>query len=278
MPVMIRNNDATELCITKGQEGFVVGWHDSKGPHGKRVLDTLFVKLDSPPQLVHIPGLPNNVVPLVRGKRTVECVFPSDLKESVEREQVWVIPNFAMTAHAAQGKTRPYNVVHLNSCHNHMAYYTALSRSASAEGTIIIQGFDSKVISRGCSGYLRQEFRELELLDDITRLRFKRQLPNHIDGKLRSTVICQFQAWKGSNYVPSKTDAALKWSLNDPMQIHPANHDCSWQIVDRSKRSKKEGSATTFVPAKGTVSITPKRKNTVATDVSSPSKKPRTVT
>ncbi|HXP51396.1 MAG TPA: AAA family ATPase, partial [Bacteroidia bacterium] len=26
MPVMIRNNDATELCITKGQEGFVVGW------------------------------------------------------------------------------------------------------------------------------------------------------------------------------------------------------------------------------------------------------------
>ena len=25
MPVMIRNNDATELCITKGQEGFVAG-------------------------------------------------------------------------------------------------------------------------------------------------------------------------------------------------------------------------------------------------------------
>jgi len=46
MPVMIRNNDATELCITKGQEGFVVGWQAEKGPHGKRVLDTLFVKLD----------------------------------------------------------------------------------------------------------------------------------------------------------------------------------------------------------------------------------------
>jgi hypothetical protein len=26
MPVMIRNNVATELCITKGQEGFVYGW------------------------------------------------------------------------------------------------------------------------------------------------------------------------------------------------------------------------------------------------------------
>jgi hypothetical protein len=26
IPVMIRNNDATELCITKGQEGIIVGW------------------------------------------------------------------------------------------------------------------------------------------------------------------------------------------------------------------------------------------------------------
>jgi hypothetical protein len=26
MPVIIRNNDATELCITHGQEGFVSGW------------------------------------------------------------------------------------------------------------------------------------------------------------------------------------------------------------------------------------------------------------
>src|SRR6266487_3635204 len=128
MPVMIRNNDATELCITKGQEGFVVGWQSSKGPHGRKVLDTLFVKLDNPPQVVQIPGLPDNVVPLVRNTKTVECVFPSDIKESVERQQVWVLPNFAMTAHAAQGKTRPFNVVHLNSCSSHMAYYTALSQ------------------------------------------------------------------------------------------------------------------------------------------------------
>lgn len=26
MPVMLQNNDATEICITKGQEGFVAGW------------------------------------------------------------------------------------------------------------------------------------------------------------------------------------------------------------------------------------------------------------
>ena len=25
LPVMIHNNDATELCITKGQEGYIIG-------------------------------------------------------------------------------------------------------------------------------------------------------------------------------------------------------------------------------------------------------------
>jgi hypothetical protein len=124
-------------------------------------------------------------------------------------EQVSVLPNFAMTAHVSQGKTRPYNVVHLNSCFNHMSYYSSLSRSASAAGTMIIQGFDSKVIKRGCSEYLRQEFREQELLDEITRLRYKRKLPTHIEPSTRCTMIQEFQLWKGTHYLPSKTHAAL---------------------------------------------------------------------
>src|SRR5438046_9286569 len=82
MPVMIRNNDATELCITKGQEGFVVGWQATKGPHGKQVLDTLFIELENPPQLVQIPGLPPNVVPVVKSKKTIKCKFPSGLIEN----------------------------------------------------------------------------------------------------------------------------------------------------------------------------------------------------
>jgi hypothetical protein len=239
MPVMIRNNDATELCITKGQEGIVVGWQSSRGSFGKQVLDTLFVRLDSPPQVVQIPGLPDNVVPLVRSTKTVECIFPSDLKESVERQQVWVLPNFAMTAHAAQGKTRPFNVVHLNSCRDHMAYYTALSRSASAAGTIIIQGFDANVITRRCSGSLRQEFRELELLDDITRLKYEGELPELVNGSTRNDLIDQFKQWKGDLYVPEHTDASLRWSANDPMHL--------------SMSSKAKGS---YIPAKGSKPIT----------------------
>src|SRR3954453_16078682 len=238
MPVMIRNNNAIELCITKGQEGFVVGWQDSKGPFGKKVLDTLFVMLDNPPQAVQIPGLPENVVPLVRSTKTVQCVFPSDLKESVERQQVWVLPNFAMTAHAAQGKTRPFNVVYLNSCRDHMAYYTALSRSASAAGTIIIQGFDANIITRGCSGYLRQEFRELELLDDITRLKYEGKPSDFVTGSTRNDLISQFKQWKGDHYVPDHTDISLRWSANDPMHL---------PVLRKAKGS--------YVPAKGSKPI-----------------------
>ena len=49
LPVMIRNNDATECCITKGAEATVASWQSSIGPYGQKVLDTLFVKLKHPP-------------------------------------------------------------------------------------------------------------------------------------------------------------------------------------------------------------------------------------
>ena len=131
MPVMIRNNDATKLCITKGQEGFVVGWQAEKGPHGKRVLDTLFVKLDKPAKTIQIPGLPENVVSLVKGAKTIKCIFPSDLKKDIERQQVHVLPNFAMTDYASQGKNRPKNVAHLSSCFTHMEYIALPLNSTS---------------------------------------------------------------------------------------------------------------------------------------------------
>ena len=42
---------------------------------------------------------------------------------------------------------------------DHLSYYTALSRSSTAEGTVVIQGFNLSKITCGASGYLRQEFR-----------------------------------------------------------------------------------------------------------------------
>ena len=91
MPVIIRNNDATELCIMKGQEGHVVGWQAGRGIHGQLVLNTLFIQLDKPVKGVKIDGLPESVVPITKGSKNVECIFSSNLKEYIYRSQVWVL-------------------------------------------------------------------------------------------------------------------------------------------------------------------------------------------
>ena len=189
MPVIIRNNNATELCITKGQEGHVVGWQAGKGPHGKNILDTIFTKPDQPAKTVNIDGLPENVVPITRGSKNVECIFSSDLKEYIQTSQIWVLPNFSMTDYTSQGKTTPKNPVDLSKGRSHQSYYTCLSRSATPSGTVIVQSFSPRLITCGASGYLRQEFRELELLDEITKLRYEGNLPHHIQGKFRNPLI-----------------------------------------------------------------------------------------
>ena len=66
-------------------------------------------------------------------------MLPSDHLVPVSRDQVLVLPNFAMTDYGAQGHTQPFNPVDLSQCTIHQLYYTCLSCSASAEGTIIVQ-------------------------------------------------------------------------------------------------------------------------------------------
>ena len=249
LPVMIRNNDATELCITKGQEGHIVGWKSGIGSKGQVVLDTLFVKLDHPAKNINIEGLPENVVPLMKIKKSVKCTFPNGVSIPVCRSQVHVLPNFAMTVYSSQGKTRPNNVVILNSCRDHLSYYTALSRSSTAEGTVIIQGFNPSKITCGASGYLRQEFRELELMDEISRLRFEDCLPSVINGHLRNAIIRQYQIFKGESYVPDIVPDTLKWTKSDPMNILKVQTNTPWCLIEKNKIKTK------YVLAAGTADI-----------------------
>jgi hypothetical protein len=216
LPIMIRYNFATEMCMTRGQEGFVHGWQSKIGSSGRSVLDTLFVKLKDPPSRVQVPGLPENVVPVYPTTTNVRVMLPNDEKYYVARTQVEVLVNFAMTDFASQGKTRPYNVSDLNNLRSHQSYYTALSRSATAEGTLILQGFEPRQIVGGCSGALRQEFRELELLDDVTRLQYSGKLPMSVDGDTRNNVVASFRKWKGAQYVPSSVHSSIKWSKRSP--------------------------------------------------------------
>ncbi|KAJ7124186.1 hypothetical protein C8R44DRAFT_551261, partial [Mycena epipterygia] len=203
MPVMIRNNDATELCITKGQESIVVGWQEATGNSGQKILDTLFVQLVKPPEDVNIVGLPTNVVALTRGSKKVYCSMKNDSMLHITRDQVAVLPNFAMTDYASQGKSRDFNVVDLNNCRTHYSYYTALSRSTCSDGTVLLQGISPAKITSGISGHLRQEFRELELLNEITALRFLNSLPDSIRGINRREILRSYHVWQ---------DHGARWS------------------------------------------------------------------
>jgi hypothetical protein len=285
MPVMLKYNDATECCITKGTEATVVGWQTEQGPEGQVALETLFVELKDPPKMIKINGLPINVVPITRHTTATMCYLPNDDQISLSRDQVLVLPNFAMTDYASQGRTRPNNIVDLNSCSSHQSYYTCLSRSASAAGTIIVQGFDPRIVTGGASGYLRQEFRELELLDEITRLKYENILPDYIVGDRRNTIIREFQRWKGTEYVPEHVHPSLKWNRQDPLHMLDDISDSPWQIIKNNKsdnenkvKRTKRSDTVGFIAAKGTIpvntdSCTQKRKRDVHEPELPPKKK-----
>jgi len=235
MPVMIRTNIATELCMMRGQEGVVYSWQAAVGSRGQKVLETLFIKLRDPPTTVKFDGLPENVVPLIRSTNPTRCTLPDDQVLAISRTQVEVLPCFAMTEYASQGKTRVKIVVDLNNTRSHQGFYTALSRGTSADGTLILQGFDTSKITGGASGALRQEFRELELLDEITRLRYEGKLPKSVnDDNKRSTLINAIRAHRGQSYVPKMCHPAIRWNKKDEF-LGWTLQDVDWQSVPSKK-------------------------------------------
>ncbi|KAH6894767.1 hypothetical protein BKA70DRAFT_1117490 [Coprinopsis sp. MPI-PUGE-AT-0042] len=260
LPVMIRNNSATEMCITKGQEGHVYSWQTTVGTKGQPMLETLFVELSNPPKKVSFKGLPENVVPILPTTTYgVQCSLHDGSKVFINRTQVEVLPNFAMTDFSSQGKTRQFNVIDAESCTDHQSFYTALSRGSTARGTLILQNFSPQSITGGIDSGLRQEFRSLEILDEITDLRYNGDLPEFIDGTHRKDLISAFRTWRGSKYVPKHTHKAIRWNKcskgdeweNDDSPIEP------WKLVvtDKSKnKSGRKGALTVeddYVPACG---------------------------
>jgi hypothetical protein len=201
MPVMIRNNEATDLCITRGQEGIVVGWNAREIPGfpGYKSLDTLFVELVRAPKQIQLGNLPPNVVPLTKIAHPITAKLPNGEMRKISRKQVPVLPNFSMTDYASQGKTREVNVVDLARCRSHQAMYTCLSRGKRAEDTLIVRDFPVSMMTGGISGWLRQEFRELNYLDKITELRFEGKLPDDIMQQTRWATIDNYKRWRNNN-------------------------------------------------------------------------------
>ncbi|EJD54880.1 hypothetical protein AURDEDRAFT_133191 [Auricularia subglabra TFB-10046 SS5] len=181
MPVIIKKNVATECGITNEGEGIVVGWESSQIEEDRESLDVLFIRLTNGTLNIQLDGLPPNVVPICAEEIKTLCKLPDDSVIMIRRRQVPVLPNFSMTDYSSQGKTRIYNVVDLLNLKSHQGYYTALSRSAFAKNTLILQGFNASRLQGGLQADLLAEFRDIEILNDITRLEFEGKLPRNVE-------------------------------------------------------------------------------------------------
>lgn len=100
-----------------------------------------------------------------------------------------------------------------------------------------MQGFHPLRITGGASGALRQEFRELELLDDITKLCYEHKLHQSVYGEHWNTLIGSLRHWKSLHYVPHVTHAAIRWSSKDPL-LETDVYDIPWKIVIQEKHQK----------------------------------------
>ena len=199
MPVMIKYNEATELCVTNGAEATVVGWVADSTESKRLVLRVLFVKLTNPASPVNVPGLPVNVVPLV--PRTYYLRTTIDGKSiSFRRSQIPILVNFGMTDYASQGRTRPFNVVDPRHCRSTQSLYTCLSRGASLSGLLLLNRLDVNKLRKGLNGHLREELDELEVLSDITEMKYEGRLHEQVQGQSRRQLLRSFYSVYGKSY------------------------------------------------------------------------------
>ncbi|EEB99865.1 hypothetical protein MPER_00346, partial [Moniliophthora perniciosa FA553] len=77
---------------------------------------------------------------------------------------------------------------------------------------------------------LRQEYRELELLDEITKRRYESSLPPSVYGNTRNSLIRSFRAYVGEDYVPPNVHKTIRWSKADPLQEVDVE-EIGWEIV-----------------------------------------------
>ncbi|THU95846.1 hypothetical protein K435DRAFT_665509, partial [Dendrothele bispora CBS 962.96] len=99
----------------------------------------------------------------------------------------------------------------------------------------------------------RQELRELELLDEITKLKYLGKLPEGGTGETRSSILKSFINRKGNNFLPPSIHPAVAWSEDQPFTVsdHP---DFTWKIIGPADSEKVLNPYTTgrFQPVKQT--------------------------
>ncbi|KAJ7886401.1 hypothetical protein B0H14DRAFT_2289558, partial [Mycena olivaceomarginata] len=91
---------------------------------------------------------------------------------------------------------------------------------------------------------LHQEFRELELLNEITRLRYEGELPEEVSGSDRIEFLRSYQRYRSGEYDPMDLHTAIKWWKGDEPRS-PANVKKSrWQLVGKDVTEQKSKATT----------------------------------
>ena len=268
----VKYNEATELGVTNGQKANVVEWIARTDPDdGRKYLDTLFVWLDSPLKNIQLKDLPLNVVPLTSKPIQTKVQFPDGKTVSISRTQVQAVLNFGMTDYNSQGRTLKHNIVNPTNLRDHRSIYTALSRGVSAQGTVLLDKIPKQKVQGQINGELRQEFRELELLNYITELRYESALDKTVTGLTRNELIYNFRNWKGESFIPPDMSIPLKHTKSQStINIKPAN-ELTWSIVNESNQIVALPSAG-IIPAVGS---NPLKRGLDNHQTSSPNKKSR---
>ncbi|KAA1480111.1 hypothetical protein DENSPDRAFT_789969 [Dentipellis sp. KUC8613] len=268
LPVMIKKNEAVEANVTNGAEGKVTGFQSHYISETQRVLDVVFVKLINPPSPIQIEGLELNEVPVSMQHNDITATMPNGSSMFLTRQQVPILPNFGMTDFGCQGRTREVNVMDLKTCRNHQSVYTCLSRASTYKGTVIMRMCDIGKITGGITGWQRQEFRELELLDYITKLRFNGELKEGVGGNTRASVINSFKKVY-QDHCPSHVPDILKWSAEDSLIPQEDDDEFVWQRAGANHKSEKTTGKRKRMNEEDT--IIPK--NDIITDAKPPPKK-----
>ena len=174
MPVILRNrNVSTELGITNGSQGIVKNIFTEPCASNYSVARCIIVEF--PESNVHLPHLPPQHFPITPHTWKFSTVItdgPAGVKRTVHvsRTQLNLQPAFAITGHAAQGKTLPQVLANLHE--GGFAAYVSASRAQTREGLYLTEAVKLEDLNRPVSSDLRYECRRLERLEHNTRVSY----------------------------------------------------------------------------------------------------------
>jgi hypothetical protein len=172
MPVILRNrNISTELGVTNGSQGVVRKIFTKPCASNYSVAKCVIVEF--PDSNLEIPRLPPRHFPLTptTWKFTTAITDSAGIKRNahVIRSQLNLQPAFAITGHAAQGKTLPQVLADLHE--GGFPAYVSASRARTREGLFLTGTVSLEDLNRPVNSDLRHECRRLERLEYNTKVR-----------------------------------------------------------------------------------------------------------